>query len=186
MLPSTIITFNVDAGALIVGIIVFFLALLAVVWRGKTEIGEAIKSALAPFSSIAHAITEIQTILGEKFPGLTINHSMTEKPGSPLRPTQYGVQLIRDSGLEVILNDNRDTLCTKLRGSLQQGYIEYDVQENARNLLIGLKDDPMMRQVKEYVYNHPIDIEIILRTGGLWLRDDFLNQPRGIAPENPQ
>ena len=117
----------------------------------------------------------------QQFHGLVINHSMTEVSGSPLKPTQYGAQLIKDSGLEAVLNEYRETLCEKMRVLLQEGYTEYDVQEQARNLLLSLKDEPMMRVVKEYVYSNPTDIEVILRTGGLWLRDDFLNQPRGVA-----
>lgn len=183
MTPATAITINIEAGVLILGIIVFFLALLGIIWKGKNEIASAIKEELNPFRNMASAITEIQTILMTKFTGITINHSMTEVPGSPLKPTQYGAQLIKDSGLETILNENREVLCERLRTSLSEGYAEYDVQENARVLLLALKDDPMMRHVKEYVYNHPINIEIILRTGGLWLRDDFLNQPRAIAPQ---
>jgi len=181
MTPTTAITINIEAGALVLGMVVFFLALLGIIWKGKSEIASAIKGELNPFRNMASAITEMQTILMHKFTGLTINHSMTEVPGSPLKPTEYGAQLIRDSGLEKILDDNKALLCEKLRASLAEGYTEYDVQEEARHLLLLLKDDQIMRQVKEYVYNHPIDIEVILRTGGLWLRDDFLNHPREVA-----
>jgi hypothetical protein len=181
-MPSpTIITFNIDAGALVIGTVIFFLGLLTIVWKGKDEVGKAIKSELNPFRNMAHAITEIQTILADRFKGLAIKHSMVETGDSPLKPTQYGAQLIRDSGLEKILYDNKEALHDKLRASLQEGYTEYDVQENAREILVGLKDDPMLRPVKEYVYDHPMDIEIILRVGGLWLKDDFFHQPREIS-----
>lgn len=181
MLGETIITFNIGAGTLLVGVVVFFFALLAVIWKGKGEMRQTLKEEILPFRNIANAIVEIQTIIQDKWKGITMQYTLTEQGSSPLRPTEYGVKLIKDSGLEKILDANKETLCIKLRASLSKDHTEYDVQENARNLLIELKDDPMMKPVKEYVYNYPIEIDIILRTGGLWLRDDFLEQPRQAA-----
>jgi hypothetical protein len=181
MNPDTIITFNIGVGTLIIGIILFFLGLLAIIWKGKSEIASTINEQIKPFNSMAHAITEIQSILKSKFNELIINHSMVERGSSPLKPTSYGVKLIKDSGLEKILDEQKDFLCTRLKAKLDKDYTEYDIQENARNLLVELKNDPMMNPVKDYVYNNPIDIKIILQTGGLWLRDDFLKKHRGIS-----
>lgn len=180
-MAETIINFHIGIGTLLVGIVLFFLALLAIIWRGKTEMRQTIKDEIVPFRNIANAIIEIQTIIKTKLEGISMQYTLTEQSGSPLRPTEYGLKLIKDSGLDRILDINKETLCTKLRASLPKDYTEYDVQENARNLLIQLKDDPMMKPVKEYVYNYPTDMDIILRTGGLWLRDDFLGQPRQIV-----
>ena len=184
MPPSTPIIFNVDAWGLLIVIVTVFLGLLGIVWKAKKEISQTVSTELNPFRNISHAITEIQTILKNKLDVYTFNHSMVERGTSPLRPTAFGANLIKESGLEKILNTNKETLCIKLQASLKEEYTEYDVQENARNLLISLKDDGIMRKVKEYIYNHPMDIEVILRVGGLWLRDDFLKQPRAVAQEN--
>ncbi|MFH0739918.1 MAG: hypothetical protein V1819_02405 [bacterium] len=177
-MEGTIITFNVGACTLLVGIFVFFFALLGIIWKGKKEIADTVKSELNPFRNIANAITEIQTIMRNKFIGINIVHTMVEKGESPLNPTLYGANLIKDSGLEKILNDNKELLFTKITASLPTKYTDYDVQEKARELLISLKKDPLMFPVKNWVYNNPMDIDIILRVGGLWLRDDFLNKPR--------
>lgn len=144
-----------------------------------------VNKSLAPIkksiAQITNACIEIQTIFG--IHGIDLKHCLVETSGSPLKLTKYGAQLIKDSGLEKILNDNKETLCDQLKARLKEGYTEYDVQENARNILVGLKDDSIMKPVKEYVYNHPMDITIILRAGGLWLRDDFLKKPRETADE---
>lgn len=178
---DTTIVFNVGAGTLIVGIFFFFIALLAVVWKGKSEISDSIKKEITPFRNIANAVTEIQTVLRNKFDGLNIVHTMMEQGSSPLNPTEYGSHLIKESGLEKILDEQKEFLCTKLKAILPSGYTEYDVQEKARQILIDLKDDSIMRPVKDWVYEHPTDIKNILRTGGLWLRDDFLGNPRKTA-----
>ena len=149
-MTGTTITFNIGAGTLLVGIVVFFLALLSIIWKGKSEIATAIRSEISPFRNIANAITEIQTILRNKFDGLNIVHMMTEQGSSPLNPTEYGVSLIKESGLQKILDENKELLCTKLKASLPTDYAEYDVQEKARQVLLGLKHDPIMKPVKDW------------------------------------
>lgn len=184
MTPETNLVFNIGVGAAVITICTIFLGLLGIIWKGKKEIAETIKEELAPFrktgNNIVNAITEVQTILRGKFDGLSIVN-LVEKGSSPLNPTEYGASLIKDSGLEKVLNENKEFLCTKLKASLPKDYTEYDVQEKARQLLLELKDDPIMNPVKEWVYNNPTDIKVILKVGGLWLRSDFLSQPRKIT-----
>lgn len=185
---DTPIVFNVGVGTLLVGIVVFFLGLLAIVWKGKKEIGDAINENLKPINStnnrLVLAINELQTIVRNGITGTTIEHSLLERGASPLRPTVFGAKLIKDSGLEKVLDDNKEDLRIKLKATLPKEYTEYDVQEKARELLLSLKDDQIMNSVKEYVYKTPTDIKIVLRTGGLWLRDDFLKQARAVASDD--
>ncbi|MBI4118747.1 MAG: hypothetical protein HY452_00605 [Parcubacteria group bacterium] len=186
MTSETTLIFNINVGSVIIGILVFSFSLLAVIWKAKSEIADTINKELSPFKSIGinitNAIVEVQTILRNRFKGVNIVHGLVERGSSPLNPTEYGARLIKDSGLEKILEDNREFLCTKLKASLPRDYTEYDVQEKARELLLFLKDDPILNPVKNWIYHNPvIDIEIILKAGGLWLRDDFLGHPRKIA-----
>ena len=187
MTPETTIVFNVGVGAILIGIVTFMLALVAVVWKGKKEISQTIREELEPTkragNKSALAVNELQTYLRNKFKGTTFVHTLVEKGTSPLKPTEFGASLIKDSGLKDILDTNKAILRTKLEAILPTGYTEYDVQEKARDLLISLVDDPMMNPVKEYVYKNPSDIKTILRVGGLWLRDDFMNAPREVAKE---
>lgn len=186
MTTETNILFNINIGEVIIGIFVFSFSLIAVIWKAKSEISETINKELSIFKKIVtnatNAIIEMQTILKSKFKGLDIVHNLIESGSSPLNPTEYGAKLIKDSGLEKILNDNKEFLCTKLKASLPRDYTEYDAQERARDLLLLLRNDPILNPVKEWVYNNPIiDIETVLRVGGLWLRNDFLNQPRKVS-----
>jgi len=147
------------------------LALLGMFYLSKT-----LKPINKKIGRCCNAIIEIQTTF--KNQGIDLDHKMTETSASPLKPTTYGAELIKDSGLEKMLNDNKELLNKKLQASLPEGYTHYDVQEKARELLISLTDDPIMSSVKTWIYNNPIDIDIILSVGGLWLRDDFLKEPR--------
>ncbi len=151
-------------------ILAFFIVII--LNRKLDPLGRSIKR-------MGNAIIEIQTYF--RSAGIQLDHLLTEAPGSPLQPTEYGAMLIRESGLEKILDESKEFLLKNLKNSLPKDYTEYDVQETARNVLLSLKEDAMMNPVKEYVYKNALNIETILRVGGLWLRDDFLDQPREIA-----
>jgi len=129
---------------------------------------------------ITHACIEIQTVFGGQ--GVVLRHHLIETAGSPLQPTEYGKQLIIDSGLEWVLNKDKDFLKGELMKILAENPSEYDVQEKARELLITLKDHPIMSAVKKYAYDNGLDVALILKAGGLWLRDDFLGEKRRWTP----
>jgi hypothetical protein len=134
-------------------------------------------------SVLTCAVLEIQVILRNC--GFALAHNIPEGSGSPLQPREYGRTLIIESGLQKILDERKSFLKTELLKLLPKNYTAYDVQEKARQLLLNLKDNEIMNPVKDYAYRLGIDADIILRTGGLWLRDDFLKQPRGLAKEEP-
>jgi|GEM_PF-1396741 len=172
----------VNAGVALVGIPVVIGVLLRI--GMKLQVLDDLKKASEKMNRVVGnmtlAITEVQTILKSKFPGLEITQSLLEKPGSPLAPTEQGASILKESGLEKVLDDNKEALQIRLRASLPDPYTDYDVQENARKLLNSLKDDPMMIAVKDWVYANPMRLDILLNLGGLWLRDDFLGHERKI------
>jgi len=137
---------------------------------------------LKSIKRITNSIVEIQTVF--KIAGVPLDHLLTEGPGSPLQPTGVGINYIRESGLEKILDEKKDVLLQKLKGELPKDYTDYDVQETSRKVLLSLRDDPMMKPIKDYAFKNALEVEIILRTGALWLRDDFLGVPRGVAKKS--
>ncbi len=148
-----------------------------VIWVGYKFISPIKKS----IRRISNACIEIQTIFENN--GTVLRHHLVEAPGSPLQPTPYGEKLIKESGLEKILDEQKGVLIAELKKQLAESPTEYDVQEKARGLLIAQKDDSIMNPVKEYAYKNGLNVEIILKAGGLWLRDDFLSTPRQTGKE---
>ena len=130
---------------------------------------------------ISNACIEIQTVM--EAGGVALRHHLVEAPGSPLRPTEYGKTLIRDSGLEKVLDEQKVFLKEELMKKLSGSKTEYDVQEKARELLIELKEKEIFDPVKKYAYQNGTNVDIILKAGGLWLRDDFLGNPREANKE---
>ncbi|MFZ3076851.1 MAG: hypothetical protein WA139_00150 [Candidatus Aenigmatarchaeota archaeon] len=118
------------------------------------------------------AITEIQTIFSVG--GQDIKHSLTEVSNSPLQPTDFGLELLKKSGMEEYVKANEDSLIKKVKEKLKKGYTAYDVQEQSIKLMVELKDGNMLNTIKEYAFNNGMSIETILRLGGLMLRDKFL------------
>lgn len=132
---------------------------------------ERLHKSLVP---IKNAIIEIQTLITSK--RVTLNHLLTERGGSPLEPTEYGLELIEQSGLKEAIHKNKKKLFNDLSKKLKniETATAYDVQEYARIVLIENKNSSFMAPVKEYAFQNAIDVDIILRTGGLTLRDLFL------------
>ncbi len=130
---------------------------------------------------LTNACIEIQTVIEGN--GITLRHHLVEAPGSPLRPTEYGKKLIVESGLEKILDEQGVAIKDQLKKKLGDNETEYDVQEKARSLLLELKESEMMNPVKKYAYENGINVDLIFKAGGLWLRDDFLGNPRKANKE---
>jgi len=143
-----------------------------------------IKKDIKPLNAIKNAVIEIQTIFSQK--GILLQHCLYETSGSPLMPTQTGMSNLIKYKILDVLDDNKELLINKLKSKLKEGYNEFDVQEQARLLIIELIDEPIMNPVKKYAYDEGIplnEVKSLLKTAGLLLRDDFLNIPRRIKEE---
>lgn len=147
----------------------------------KLQILDGIEPIKKLLTKCCNSIIEIQTIF--KQAGIDLDHKLTEVSTSPLKPTLYGVKLIKESGLEKILDDNKQFLMDEVKKLLTKDYTEYDVQEMSRKALLTLKSNPILNPVKEYAFNNGMNIDTVLNTGGLWLKDDFLGQTRKSAEE---
>lgn len=70
------------------------------------------------FTPIRHAIVEIQGLIGST--GTQIKYSLTETSASPLKPTEYGSTLVKESGLGEALKAHRIKLLEDLDHSLKK------------------------------------------------------------------
>src|SRR3989344_9566063 len=104
---------------------------------GVIYINIVLNSKLNPIDKLlrkcSNAIIEIQTIFKQY--GVNLDHKLTETSASPLKPTLYGVRLIKESGLEKILNENKQFFIDEVKKILPQNHTEYDVQEISRQTL---------------------------------------------------
>ena len=112
------------------------------------------------------AIVEIQTKFGDF--GHSIKYSLTETRESPIKPSDYGLQLAEESKLKEIIIQNKEKFLKELDYKLKENLpiTAYDVQEKSRQLMLDYKDNNLMNPVKLYAFKQGIEVEVILRVGG--------------------
>lgn len=98
----------------------------------------------------------------------------SEETSSPLGLTEFGKNLLKESGFNDIFAKEQDNLVVKL--SEYPNKTKYDIQENARNLMDSLVDYDPFAPIKTYAFSHGIDFGQILRAGAIPLRDYYLGR----------
>ena len=94
---------------------------------------------------------------------------------SPLALTDYGEKLLKDSGFMEVFERIKNELVHELEQRNPKN--KYQVQEFARDIMDALTKDPRFESLQKYVYEHPdVDVGLILRTGGIPLRDLYLEK----------
>lgn len=95
---------------------------------------------------------------------------------SPISLTVRGNKLLEDSGLKKYIDDNKNDLSLncKVKKNLNNAY---DVQETSFNLLDSLVFDTNFDlKIKEYAFQQGIDIAVLKRVGGIYLRNLLLEE----------
>lgn len=106
-----------------------------------------------------------------------------EGAGSPVNPTELGWKYLRESGLaDIVDKEKREELLNFLKKSLAKNYTDYDVQEMARRVVVSIEDISVIKPIKDYAFQNGLDADMILRLGGLLLRDNFLGREHQTAP----
>lgn len=82
-----------------------------------------------------------------------------------------GESVLKSSGFINMFEDHRDEILRKIKDS--KPHTKYDVQENATNIVMDLKDEDYMRPIKDYAYQKEESVEEILFIGGIYARDRY-------------
>lgn len=103
---------------------------------------------------------------------------------SPWSPTELGALYLKESGLEDVLNDRQmnERLREKIRSILPKDYLDYDVEQASRRTMLAMDNPAIVRKLKNFAYQHGMNIEVLLTAAAFWLRDDFLGVPRTTLP----
>jgi outer membrane murein-binding lipoprotein Lpp len=96
------------------------------------------------------------------------------KDQSPLSLTEFGEELVNDSGLKDVFDDIKDDLAGMLEE--MEPTSQYDVQEKARALMDSLAGYEPFRRVEKYAFDHGKDLNQILRAGAILLRDYYFEK----------
>lgn len=104
------------------------------------------------------------------------------KDQSPLSLTDFGEELVNDSGLKDVFDDVKDDLTEMLEE--MEPTSQYDTQEKARALMDNLAGYEPFRRVEKYAYDHGKDLNQILRAGAILLRDYYFEKHPEVIDKN--
>ncbi len=143
--------------------------------EGKIDkIGEKFSKVEIHNSRLVSAIVEIQGFFTKK--GYPLSQNIAITPGSPLRLTEYGEQLIDETGFNKILSDNKIELINLVKGRNPQ--TNYDIQEYSTQVMKELvrSNNPIVKPLKEYAFQKGLMLDIILDSAGIVLRDEVMKE----------
>jgi len=93
---------------------------------------------------------------------------------SPLQLSPFGQKIVQESGFCEIFEKTKEGLVKKLQEKAPK--TQYDVQEQARELMDSLGDYSEFQSIKPYAFKNGIDFLQILRAGSILLRDYYLSK----------
>ncbi len=101
---------------------------------------------------------------------------------SPLNLSDFGKQLVKDSGFLKIFENVKDDLVSKLEGL--QPTTQYEVQEKSRALMDDLTEYEPFKPIEKYAFENGTDLSQILRAGAILLRDYYFEKhPEVVDPK---
>lgn len=103
-------------------------------------------------------------------------HQGMLKKKSPLMITELGYKILKESGAQKFINDNRALLIKQVEDKNPK--TSYDVQEFSKEVITEYKDSDEFINIKEYIYEEGIEFENIIMTMTVYLRDIILAKRR--------
>jgi predicted RNase H-like nuclease (RuvC/YqgF family) len=123
-------------------------------------------------------LTEYKTKLEERTASYS---SRLTKRKSPVSLTEIGEDLLKRSGSDKFVTDNKNELIEKIKYLKPQ--TAYDVQIDAKSVVEALRDEERFKTFKDYAFKEGIELEDIFIVMSIFLRDLALPE-LGFNPED--
>lgn len=95
---------------------------------------------------------------------------------SPVSLTDRGLNFLKDSGSERVIDDNFEELLKQVEALNPK--TPYDVQEDARKVIEKLRDDDRLNPIKNYLFKEGATMEDAIAVMGVYLRDKVLEHKK--------
>lgn len=95
---------------------------------------------------------------------------------SPFRITEKGYTALKESGAQKFIDNNRPILIKKVEDMNPKS--SYDVQEYSKQVISEYTNSDDFIEIKEYIYEKGFDLESIVMTMMVYLRDIILAKRR--------
>lgn len=181
MNTETAFVININASAMLIGIFVFFMALFAIIWKGRGEISEVIKEGLKPLGATLDKIKNNLKIVSDVLinSDLPFDHEKLETY-SPLRVTDADKKYLEDVSFKKVFLDNENDFYQYI--DREDPTNDYDIENAAIRSVIQLFHKPFFAPVKDYFYNHPKEDEkSFMRVAGVFVRDKYMEYKKKAA-----
>lgn len=144
---------------IIVGLIVNFLAILAVSWKGGEKIGTIETNISWLKKGIEDLTTDVDNLRDGAF-----------SQASPISLTDKGAEILNGSGIKEYIEANQDKLIDTCKR--QKLATAYDVQTFVFNMFDRLTFDAETdKKIKDYAFSHGTSTNIVNRVGAIYFRD---------------
>ena len=163
-MENTQIILNIDAYALLTGLIVFSCSLLAIVWKGKKEIAEEIKKSLGDLPQRFMSVENKMEILWKD--EVAPSHS-------PRQLNERGQSILNESGIKRIIDANRGKLfdLVRERGASNPYDAENAIEEVVSRMPEYFPDT--IDELKNGAFATGVDIDTLLYVGSIYLRNSI-------------
>lgn len=130
----------------------------------KKEVSELKKEV----KELSKDLTTCSTIVDERTNRGTDSSSYTKRK-SPLALNEKGEDLLKKSGIDKFVLENKDELVEKIKKINPK--TAYDVQSSARKVVESLAGDDRFIPFKNFAFNEGLDIDIIFTIMSIYFRD---------------
>ncbi|MCB9805602.1 hypothetical protein H6775_00410 [Candidatus Nomurabacteria bacterium] len=163
------IIFNVNALTLLVAIVLFFISLLAIIWKGKKEIANTIKESIGDFKDRFISLENKMEILWK---------DEIAPARSPSQLNDRGKVLLNESGIKDIVDDKKDELVQLVKEKNTNS--PYDAKVAIEYVMSQLpKHFPdVIDKLKNGAFETGSDIESILFASSIYLRNQIFKKLR--------
>ena len=176
-------------GAIIVGLVVWQAALIYFRFKRteedckkiESEISPALKSMSKSIDSISSDFKSLVVFLGGKHGDMKQELFISR---SPVQLTDFGSEILVNSGGKKFIDDNVDSLVKKIE--IENLKSALDVENFARVLLVKESQTDGFTTIKNYMFQHPtyksgdfsanLDIPTISNIMGIYLRDKYFDR----------
>ena len=171
MSPLLELTMSIGIAAIIGGLVVVGRKLQVL-----DDIKDDIKDTKNFCNDASVAVVEIQTHLASK--GYSIKNRLAYTANSPLKLTEYGKDLMENSGFDkIVANPEKRRFLINLV-KRKNPKTNYDIQQYSMDTMAELVEinDSIVIPLKEYAYKEGLTLEIILNSAGIVLRDEIMKE----------
>ncbi len=155
---------NITTGKLVIGILAFFLGLLAIVWKGKTEIATAIKSEIGDFKDRFISMESKMEILWK---------DKIAPSNSPRQLNERGNDILTKSGIKEIVDEKKPYLLSLVKEKNTKN--QYDAEKAVEEVMNGLPAHcpDIVDKLKDGAFKTGVDISTMLFAGSIYLRNEI-------------